>query len=121
MFCFLYFYSVNNSCPNCNSEFQCSANQSCWCMEFPPIISADATSCYCSNCLKIKVQAKIKSMMADLDKHKSFIQGLGEPKTLQEGIDYNTSEEGLMVLTSWFLLRRGDCCDNNCQNCPYPK
>jgi 23S rRNA (cytidine1920-2'-O)/16S rRNA (cytidine1409-2'-O)-methyltransferase len=39
---------------------------------------------------------------------------------LVEGTDYYL-EDGLMVLTEGFLLRRGFCCDNGCRHCPYPK
>jgi len=39
---------------------------------------------------------------------------------LVEGVDYTIDEKsGLMVLTSLFLLKRGYCCSNGCQNCPY--
>ena len=37
---------------------------------------------------------------------------------LVEGVDFYY-ENGLMVLTKDFLLRRGKCCKNGCQNCPY--
>lgn len=37
---------------------------------------------------------------------------------LEEGIDYYF-ENGLMVFTSHFLLKRGYCCDNGCRHCPY--
>ena len=39
---------------------------------------------------------------------------------LVEGKDYYL-ENGLMVLTAHFLLRRGYCCGNGCRHCPYPK
>lgn len=35
-----------------------------------------------------------------------------------EGIDYYF-ENGLMVLTAHYLLKRGYCCGNGCRNCPY--
>ncbi|HQU82520.1 MAG TPA: DUF5522 domain-containing protein [Pyrinomonadaceae bacterium] len=35
-----------------------------------------------------------------------------------EGIDYYF-ENGLMVLTEHFLLKRGYCCSNDCRHCPY--
>ena len=28
-------------------------------------------------------------------------------------------ENGKMVLTEKFLLKRGFCCNNNCRHCPY--
>ena len=37
---------------------------------------------------------------------------------LVEGVDFYY-ENGLMVLTSAYLLRRGYCCDNGCRHCPY--
>ncbi len=37
-----------------------------------------------------------------------------------EGVDYYF-DEGLMVLTGHFLLKRGFCCGNKCRHCPYPK
>ena len=37
---------------------------------------------------------------------------------LVEGNDFYL-EEGLMVLTRKYLLRRGSCCGNTCRNCPY--
>ncbi|HXS00143.1 MAG TPA: DUF5522 domain-containing protein [Pyrinomonadaceae bacterium] len=42
----------------------------------------------------------------------------GEPEVLIENEDYYF-ENGLMVLTSQYLLRRGFCCDQGCRNCPY--
>ena len=35
-----------------------------------------------------------------------------------DGADYYF-EEGLMVLTSSYLLKRGYCCENGCRHCPY--
>lgn len=43
-----------------------------------------------------------------------------ESEKLTEGIDYYF-ENGLMVLTKHFLLKRGFCCGNNCRHCPYTK
>ena len=42
-----------------------------------------------------------------------------EGEKFVEGIDYYF-DEGLMVLTREFLIKRGYCCDNGCRNCPYP-
>jgi len=41
-----------------------------------------------------------------------------EPEVLTEGEDYYF-EDGLMVLTASYLLRRGYCCEQGCRNCPY--
>jgi hypothetical protein len=37
---------------------------------------------------------------------------------LQLGIDYYF-ENGLMVFTSEFLLKRGYCCERGCRHCPF--
>jgi hypothetical protein len=37
---------------------------------------------------------------------------------LVEGEDYYI-ENGLMVLTARYLLRRGYCCEQGCRHCPY--
>ena len=37
-----------------------------------------------------------------------------------EGIDFYF-ENGLMVLTEYFLKKRGYCCESGCRHCPYPK
>lgn len=52
----------------------------------------------------MKSDAKIKTS----DEREKFV----------EGVDYNF-ENGLMVLTARFLLKRGYCCGNDCRNCPY--
>ena len=39
--------------------------------------------------------------------------------TLIEGEDYYLNEDGLMVLTSAYHLRKGKCCGNGCLHCPY--
>ncbi len=41
-----------------------------------------------------------------------------EREKFTEGVDYYF-EDGLMVLTERFLLRRGYCCENSCRHCPY--
>ena len=44
----------------------------------------------------------------------------GKNEKFVEGVDYYY-ENGLMVLTALFLLKRGYCCGNGCRHCPYPK
>lgn len=38
---------------------------------------------------------------------------------LEEGEDFYYSEEGYVVLTEKFHLRKGVCCGNGCRHCPY--
>lgn len=40
------------------------------------------------------------------------------PPVLEEGVDYDL-ENGLMVFTAAFLLKRGYCCERGCRHCPY--
>lgn len=41
-----------------------------------------------------------------------------QEEPLKEDEDYYF-ENGLMVLTARYLLRRGYCCEQGCRNCPY--
>lgn len=38
---------------------------------------------------------------------------------LKKDIDYYFNEEGLMVFTEAYLLKRGYCCQSGCLHCPY--
>lgn len=38
---------------------------------------------------------------------------------LLEGIDFYQNDNGKMVLTESFHLKRGTCCGNVCLHCPY--
>ena len=38
---------------------------------------------------------------------------------LREGVDYHLSKDGYRIMTESFLMNRGYCCGNGCQNCPY--
>lgn len=37
----------------------------------------------------------------------------------REGVDYHLSPDGYRIMTKSFLINRGYCCGNGCQNCPY--
>ena len=38
---------------------------------------------------------------------------------LFENEDFYFNEEGNMVFTEKYLLRKGECCGNGCRHCPY--
>lgn len=40
-------------------------------------------------------------------------------KQFNEEEDYYFNSDGLVVFTADYLLQRGYCCGNGCQNCPY--
>ena len=42
-----------------------------------------------------------------------------EFQNLKEGEDFYLTEEGLMVFTASYLLKRGYCCESGCRHCPY--
>ena len=48
----------------------------------------------------------------------SCVEKRDQEEPLREGEDYYF-EDGLMVLTAQYLLRRGYCCEQGCRNCPY--
>lgn len=48
-----------------------------------------------------------------------MIRAMPSPAQLQEGVDYFINRDGNLVFTGFYHLRRGYCCDNSCQNCPY--
>ena len=41
-----------------------------------------------------------------------------KPAQLVQGIDY-TIENGLLVFTAAYHLKRGTCCQSGCRKCPY--
>ena len=41
------------------------------------------------------------------------------PKNRLEAEDYYVSEEGYIVFTEKYLLKRGYCCKSGCRHCPY--
>ena len=36
-----------------------------------------------------------------------------------DGQDYYLSEEGYIIFTESYHLKRGYCCQNSCKHCPY--
>ncbi|MEJ5963658.1 DUF5522 domain-containing protein [Pedobacter immunditicola] len=38
---------------------------------------------------------------------------------MEEGTDYYFNEQGLMVFTEVYHLKRGSCCKNKCRHCPW--
>lgn len=38
---------------------------------------------------------------------------------MKEGEDYYFNDDGLMVFTTAYHLKRGYCCKNKCKHCPW--
>lgn len=110
---------MEKACSKCNTGFLCES--ACWCGDFPRIMPMDPKrGCLCINCLKDELLNKIEEWMNPLTLTNSIkIKELGRPEKLIEDIDYTLNSKGQMVLSSWFLMRRGNCCGNGCTNCPY--
>ena len=113
-------------CTICQQAFECQVQQidSCWCNQYPGILSADAnTSCICEACLKTKILDKINKICeldyGDLDgATKRWIKGLPKTTKLLPDIDY-TIENGVYVFSKWYHFKRGYCCGNGCRNCAF--
>ena len=46
------------------------------------------------------------------------MSGFNQRKKFQDG-DYYYNEQGYLVFTEQYHLRRGHCCKNVCKHCPY--
>ncbi len=96
------------SCIQCQQNFSCSFGDpqgKCWCMDMPNYAGADLNQdCLCPSCLQLRLQRQDKTLC--------------EQEVLQESRDFYF-ENGLMVLSEAYLIRRGYCCQNGCRNCPY--
>ena len=42
-----------------------------------------------------------------------------EDNKMIEGVDYYFDEQGYMVMTAKYHLKRGYCCESDCKHCPY--
>ena len=41
------------------------------------------------------------------------------PPPAEEGEDYYFNDQGMLVFTEKYHLKRGYCCENDCRHCPY--
>lgn len=46
------------------------------------------------------------------------MSGFGK-RTQLDPDDYYIGEQGYMIFTEKYLLKRGYCCQNGCKHCPY--
>lgn len=80
------------------------------------------TDRYCSDCLKPLVKAQIDAFCAAVTPETALscgAQRYARKGPLIEDLDYYLDPDGKFVLTSWYLLKRGHCCQNGCRHCPY--
>lgn len=109
------------TCERCQATYECMVNDTCWCLDYPHILSLNSQeSCFCPDCLSKMIQERISVLVQDdTPENRKLIASLGTPKKLKEGIDYYINEDGLYVFTRWYHLRKGYCCGNGCLHCPY--
>lgn len=112
----------SKTCPQCKQPFSCYSS-GCWCNTLPAIMPLEPSpGCLCKDCLTAVVADKVKEYTSNLTPEKrKTIAGLGQVDDPVEGIDYYINEQGFYVFTSWYHLRRGNCCGNGCLHCPYKK
>lgn len=115
------------SCLACGNGFICGKSHDpdtlCWCFEYPAVMPMESvTGCYCPDCLKPLIQARIQAFCAAVTPETALTCGAQQyarKGALIEDIDYTLDPNGNFVLSAWYLLKRGHCCKNGCRNCPY--
>ncbi len=117
--------SKTKACSRCGGLFTCGPEEKgghCWCSRMPTLMPLDfSRDCQCPTCLAASLTERIE----ELSREKTVVElvRLAAPYRggeLIPGLDY-TIEEGLMVFSRWYHLKRGTCCGNDCRNCPYEK
>ncbi len=104
-------------CPLCGGPNECQLcspaayKGQCWCahIEIPAELldrvpeAFRNRACICRNCVTEFQQRKARQ----------------NPRSAAAG-DFYFDDNGLMVFTAAYHLRRGFCCASNCRHCPYP-
>lgn len=111
------------NCMHCNKALTCNvANISaCWCSELPAILPLDesTTSCLCRPCTLKKINNYLEQVYTQpINSQIAFAKAYRNNENLVEELDY-TMQNGYMIFSRWFFLKRGTCCKNGCKNCPY--
>ena len=116
---------ISLRCQQCGESFTCgSKGESCWCGDLPRLYPPDpALSCVCRDCLVGRIRSSIAEFVAGVTPATAIAaseraQRYSTDGELLEGIDYEL-DGGQFVLSAWYLLKRGSCCENGCRNCPY--
>lgn len=110
-------------CSECGQQLSCQKSEECWCNSYPKLLTPDkAKTCLCADCLEKALATTIQNKGPLSEEQMMEVAAMGEPKQLTEGLHYNMEEVNgtkLLVMSKWYLLRRGYCCENGCRNCPY--
>ncbi len=116
---------THKTCPICKTPMTCGIEpnkNTCWCDELPYIMPASfEQDCCCKTCLTEAIKARIEKTIEEhnLPELLMLAKPFYKPDTLIKDIDYTLNNQDAYVFSQWYHLKRGSCCGNNCQNCPY--
>ncbi len=109
-------------CTACADSFACTLDESCWCKTLPYISEVRRNShCICQACTAEQIKAYLESYPEKAAKFrdKKLSSEVPIENNYTENVDYYINESGHWVFTSYYLLKRGFCCQNQCKHCPY--
>lgn len=116
------------TCSECGAVFECGAGDNaeanagkCWCSAWPQIMPLEpGQDCRCPDCLKKIIRQKLDEFVEStpVGEAVEMAAGYRQQTGLIDGIDY-TTENGKLVFSAWYHLKRGNCCGNGCRHCPY--
>lgn len=90
-------------------------------MNLPSLLEPNPSQdCFCPSCLA-KATAKAIDQKINDKTHQEMLElasVYNNKGGFVEHIDY-TIENGNYVFTKWYHLKRGQCCDSGCRNCPF--
>ena len=111
-------------CSVCYEEFGCGAGfkpGSCWCVSFPPIMPLEFDQdCRCPACLSKSIDSQIGELINKngVDRMLTLAEPYRNQSELVKDVDFRVVND-LYVFSKWYHIKRGECCGNDCQNCPY--
>jgi len=114
----------HKNCSQCHRLMVCDSTQlGCWCMSLPNIIpvSFNQTSdCVCQTCLIGQINDVLSSHYETytIEELLYFASQYKTPPTMLAGLDYQMVQD-IKVYSKWHWLKQGQCCAENCNNCPY--
>lgn len=124
--------SRDQQCPMCGGDNRCRLAKGhlykglCWCEEIivpSQILRALAAdhfepACLCRSCLE--TVARLSHELDDNAAVASKAQERPEnSRSAGHEEDYYFEENGKLVFTATYHLRRGNCCGNGCRHCPF--
>ena len=113
--------NMSTECSQCHALLACSSDQHCWCIALPNILPLTRdNTCLCRSCLITKINTFLEQQyqIQPLTHLLALAAEYRSAPANIEGLDY-TIEGGLYVFTRWSHLKRGTCCGNGCQHCPW--